>query len=77
MIQAVIGEKTLTAGTYTLSILGESAYGISAYTGSFTVGRPDQLLAVQANTISAVPEPSTYALLLAGLGLVMLRKKIT
>jgi hypothetical protein len=45
----------LSTGAYTLTLIGTGA-GFSGYGGSFTV--------------SAVPEPSTYALLLAGIGMV-------
>ncbi len=47
---------TLPDGQYHLDISGN--FGADAYVGSYAVG------------ISAVPEPETYAMLLAGLGLV-------
>jgi hypothetical protein len=49
----------LGAGKYTFGIGGFTTSG--AYIGSFTIGNPP--------AVAAVPEPETYAMFLAGLGL--------
>lgn len=58
---AEITERILGAGSYTFSIVGNSTDTTSVYTGSLTVGR--------ASAVAAVPEPSSYMMFLAGLGL--------
>jgi len=69
---ANLTEKTLNAGTYVLNIEAESTSGRSAYAGSITVGRPDTVMAAR---VAAVPEPSTYAMLIAGLALLAFSRR--
>ena len=53
----VLDETLLTAGSYKLIIKGVNSPGAASYSGNVTVG-----------PVAAVPEPETYALMLAGLG---------
>lgn len=49
-----LATPSLNAGTYTLSLIGLNSAGVASYGGNIAV--------------SAVPEPETYAMLLAGIG---------
>lgn len=65
-ITAELQEKTLLAGDYALHITADSTDTSSAYIGSLTVGRA----APGAQpSVAAVPEPQTYAMMLAGLAM--------
>lgn len=60
---------------YTYNYLGQPSNGVSLLDGSIWHGNNVTFGAIQVFTISAVPEPATYGLLLAGLGmLVALRR---
>jgi len=58
--KSFITEEILGAGKYTFSIAA-TAINSGTYTGAFTVGRVAE--------VTPVPEPETYAMFLAGLGL--------
>lgn len=59
---AALGPHTVTAGNWVLSATMDSYGSVLAATGD--VGNPGQFI------LAAVPEPETYAMLLAGLGLI-------
>jgi hypothetical protein len=59
---AALGPQSVMPGNWVLSVTGD-AYG-SAMNREFDVGNPGQFI------LAAVPEPETYAMLLAGLGVI-------
>ncbi|MEM8516771.1 PEP_CTERM-anchored TLD domain-containing protein [Janthinobacterium sp. CAN_S7] len=67
--------QNLTSGgssfLYTYNYLGQSSTGVSLLDGSIWNGSNVTFGAIQVFTISAVPEPATYGLLLAGLGVLV------
>ncbi|MBG6220188.1 hypothetical protein H4V96_000996 [Janthinobacterium sp. CG_23.4] len=67
--------QDLTSGgssfLYTYNYLGQSSTGVSLLDGSIWNGSNVTFGAIQVFTISAVPEPATYGLLLAGLGVLV------
>lgn len=60
-INIASGPVTLSAGNYSFMIAGLLSGESGAYVGSYTIGNPAQA--------AAVPEPESYAMFLAGLGL--------
>ncbi|OEZ46094.1 PEP_CTERM-anchored TLD domain-containing protein [Janthinobacterium sp. PLB04] len=56
---------------YTYNALGQPLSGISLLDGSTWQGNNVTFGAIQIFTVSAVPEPATYGLLLAGLGVLI------
>lgn len=56
---------------YTYNYLGQPSTGVSLLDGSTWQGNNVTFGAIQVFTISAVPEPATYGLLLAGMGVLL------
>ena len=56
---------------YTYNYLGQPSTGVSLLDGSTWQGNNVTFGAIQIFTISAVPEPATYGLLLAGMGVLL------
>lgn len=56
---------------YTYNYLGQPSTGVSLLDGSIWQGNNVTFGAIQVFTISAVPEPATYGLLLAGMGVLL------
>ncbi|MDR0701980.1 MAG: FxDxF family PEP-CTERM protein [Azoarcus sp.] len=58
-------------GTFDVATLGAGAYSLSVAGTPITVGQQGHFdIVIKSSSVTAVPEPETYAMLLAGLGLV-------
>lgn len=60
---------------YTYNYLGQPSTGVSLLDGSIWHGNDVTFGAIQVFSISAVPEPATYGLLLAGLLVLLVRQR--